>query len=398
MKSKLTAVAIKAAPDGKLQDGGGLVLIKAGPVGKWVFRYSHLGKRREMGLGNWPTVTLSEARKVRDSWAAELAAGRDPITIRNTQRAADVAARDKTDPTFQELTETVFIAKRDSLRGGGERGRWLSPLKVNVFPVIGRKRVSDITRFDIAENLRPIWRTKHPTAAKCQQRIRLILREGKLMGYHCDPFEADAALRILGDVRHQVSPIVSTPWQEIPALYARLGEGAVADCLRFMILTAMRTEACAGARGDEIAGDVWTVPADRMKGSEGSVKDFRVPLSTAAQALVSRASKYAEGMLFATYTGKRPTSTGLIKRLNGLREAGRPHGFRTTFRTWCQDHDISWDVAETSLGHAIGNQIERSYARSDLLERRRPVLQSWSDYVTGKAATVTQLRGAASDR
>lgn len=79
------------------------------------------------------------------------------------------------------------------------------------------------------------------------------------MGYACDPFEADAALRILGDVRHQVAPIISTPWQEIPALYARLGDGAVADCLRFMILTAMRTEACAGARQDEVAGDTWTV-------------------------------------------------------------------------------------------------------------------------------------------
>lgn len=144
MKSKLTAIAINASPDGKLQDGGGLVLIKAGPVGKWVFRYSHLGKRREMGLGNWPTVTLSEARKVRDGWAIELAAGNDPITIRNAQRptpnaqrAAEVAERDKADPTFQELTKTVFTAKRDSLRGGGELGRWMSPLRVNVFPVIG---------------------------------------------------------------------------------------------------------------------------------------------------------------------------------------------------------------------------------------------------------------------
>ena len=394
MKNKLTATAIKAAADGKHQDGGGLVLIKSGAAGKWVYRYSHLGKRREMGLGSWPTITLAEARKARDGWALELASGRDPIVMREERRAAEIAERDRSDPTFAELVQIVFEARRDTLRAGGERGRWLSPLQVNILPRMGRARASEISRHVIADALRPIWRTKTPTAEKSLRRIRLVLREGNLMGFRCDPIESDAAARILGDVRHVATPIASTRWQDIPDLYERLGEGELADCLRFLILTAMRTEACAGARICEIEGDTWTVPAIRMKGTERAAADFRVPLSTEAQEVVRRAARYSGDMLFATYTGKRPTSTGLIKRLNALGEAGRPHGFRTTFRTWCQDHAVSWEVAETALGHTIGSRIERTYARSDLLDRRRPVMQAWADFVTGAAGNVVQLGAA----
>lgn len=384
MKYKLTVIAVKKAADGKLQDGGGLILVKSGETGKWVYRYSHLGKRREMGLGQWPTVTLADARRVRDGWAAELAAGRDPISVRDGRKAAEVDNRDRIDPSFQDLTMTVFEARQAALRGGGERGRWLSPLNTHIFPKFGRRAASTITRHDIADALRPIWKKHHPTASKAIERIGIVLREGRLMGFAVDPFEADAAKRILGDVHHVATPIASTPWQDIPALYARLGDGPLANCLRLMILTAMRTDPCAGARIEEFDGDIWTIPADRMKGTERSARAFRVPLSDEAQRLVKEMSEFSTDILFASYKGNPPSSKGLEKRLNTLKEKGRPHGFRTSFRTWCQDHDIAWDVAETSLGHTIGGKVERTYARSDLLDRRRPVMQAWADYVTGR--------------
>lgn len=396
MKNRLTMIGIKNAPDGKLQDGGGLTLAKTGLSGKWVYRYSHLGKRREMGLGAWPAVSLAEARKARDAWAAELAAGRDPIDARAARRAAEIESRDRSDPTFSELMQIVFDARRDTLRGDGERGRWLSPLRINIVPRMGRVRASEITRHVIADALRPIWRTMPPTAEKSLRRIRLILREGNLMGYGTDPIEADAAARILGDVRHTATPIPAVRWQDIPDVYAKLGDGPLADCLRFIILTAMRTEACAGARAEEFDGDVWTVPEIRMKGTERNVTAFRVPLSTEALRVATEAAKDRGELIFASYTGRRPTSQGMIKRLTVLGADGRPHGFRTTFRTWCQDHGVSWEVAETALGHTIGNRIERSYARSDLLERRRPVMQAWADFVTGAASNVTLLRGGGS--
>lgn len=395
MKNKLTAVMVKNTPSGLLGDGGGLRLEKNGDTGKWIYRYSHLGKRREMGLGQWPTVSLSDARKLRDSWATELAAGRDPIAIREDQRAAEVAERDKNDPTFEELTRIVFEARKATLRGEGKRGRWLSPLERHLFPALGRKRVSALTRHDFANALRPIWRNMHPTAEKAYQRSRLIFREGKFMGFECDPFEVEAASRILGEVRHVTKPIPSTPWQELPGLYSSLGNSIADECLRFMILTCVRADGCTGARFAEIKDGVWTVPKDRVKGIEGLVEDFRVPLSGEAQKVVERMAEISPTFLFSARLGRPITTNACEKRLNEMKEPGRPHGFRSSFRTWVQDTDAcSWEVSETVLGHSIGNNVERSYARSDLLERRRIAMEAWASHVTGKrAAEVAPISG-----
>lgn len=392
MKNKLTAISVKNAPDGTHLDGGGLMLSKAGISGKWIYRYQRLGKRRDMGLGQWPAVSLAEARKLRDQWAAELSAGRDPIAARKAHREAEVAARDRSDPTFAELTAAVFEARKATLREAGKRGRWLSPLVKHVHPRIGRQRVSQLTRHDYADALRPIWRTKFPTAEKAYQRMLIVVREGKFMGYPCDPFEVEAAKRILGEVRHIAVPIPSTPWQDVPGLYARLGNSISDDCLRFTILTCVRADASTRARLCEFDGDVWTVPEMRVKGREGAVRDFRVPLSAEAMKIVDRARARTTDYLFSAIRGRPVTSASIEKRLNTMGEAGRPHGFRTSFRTWVQDTDACpWEVSETVLGHAVGNKIERSYARSDLLERRRVVMDAWAAYVTGAASNIVVL-------
>lgn len=392
MTGNLTALQIKRASDGKIEAGGGLQLRKKGQTGQWVFRYSHLGRRREMGLGPWPIVSLADARKLRDEWAAELAAGRDPITSRNERRAAEIAERDKHDPTFAELAEIVFEARKAGLRADGERGRWMSPIRMHMIPKIGKKRVSQLGRIEVSEALRPIWRKMPPTANKAFQRTKLIFREGRFMGFACDPLEVDAAARILGEVRHFPVPITSTRWQDLPALYARLGNATSDDCLRLLILTCVRADAAKGARRSEISNGIWTIPKDRVKGAEGRVQDFRVPLSEAAQRVIEGRGEPDDDLMFTARRGRPISTNALEKRLNEMGEAGRPHGFRTTFRTWVQDTDAcSWEVAETVLGHQIGNRIERSYARSDLLERRRIVMEAWSAHVTGAAKNVVQI-------
>ncbi|MDO5621193.1 MAG: integrase arm-type DNA-binding domain-containing protein [Paracoccus sp. (in: a-proteobacteria)] len=385
-KNVLTAVAIKKAGDGKLFDGGGLTLVKAGDNGKWVYRYSHLGRRREMGLGAWPTVSLAAARAARDGWAAELATGRDPIEIRSAARAKEAEDRSRIDPTFAEAAQAVLEAKREGLRGGGDRGRWFSPLQQHVLPHIGRKRMSEITQHDLADALRPIWKTKHPTALKAWRRTRVVLTEGKLLGYGCDPVIADAAARMLGEVRHIDQHIEATPWQRLPELYKALPDTVAGDCLRWIILTVVRSDGCRGARLAEINGGIWTVPADRIKGRVSVVRDFSVPLPEQAQTIANRIQPFAvDGAMFPGSTGRPISSTALTKALNGIGEAGRPHGFRTSFSTWAQDTQAcAWDVRETILGHTIGSKVERSYARSDLLDQRRPVMQAWADYVTGQ--------------
>ncbi|WP_375553413.1 tyrosine-type recombinase/integrase [Roseovarius mucosus] len=391
----LTAVAIKKAGPGRLGDGNGLELHKAETTGKWVWRYSFGGKRRQMGLGTWPGVGLADARAERDRWALVLTKGRDPITERKAEISAARAEIERDDPTLESLARDVLEARKATLRREGKSARWLSPIERHLFPKLGRKPVSEIRQHDIKAALSGIWRTKHPTAEKAIQRLRIIFRQGKLMGYECDPFTVDAAQHMLGAVIHTPEPIPATPWQEIPALFARLeNRGATAACLRFMMLTLVRASGCRGARFDEIEGDVWTVPADRVKGQVGKVRDFRVPLSREALEIVETRRALGGAYLFAGPSGKPVSDAGVSNYLRDMGEDGRPHGFRTSFRTWVQDTDACpWDVSETVLAHVIGGKVERTYARSDLLERRRPVMQAWADHVTGTGAEVVKFKG-----
>ena len=391
-QNRLTVIEIRNAGPGKLQDGGGLILDKSAVGGKWLYRYSFAGTRRAIGLGAYPTVSLADARKARDRWAATLAGGKDPITERKRAVAAEKAAIDRLDPTLAEAATACFAAIQAGLKGAGERGRWFSPIRVHILPRLGQRHMSQIHQTDIADTLRPIWKTKPPTAEKAIQRLRIISAWAERAGYPCSPATVDAARHILGQVAHVPVGIVATPWRAIPALYARLDHGTAShDALRLIILTCARADSLRGMRFSEIAGDVWTCPADRMKAGGA----FRYPLPAAAIAIIDGRRPFTDGDLVfpSTKPGSAISEAALLKALNVMGEAGRPHGFRTSFRVWVQETDAtSYDVAETILAHSLGNRTERSYARSDMLDRRAAVMQRWADYATGRSADVVELR------
>jgi integrase len=401
-KNKLTALALKNATGKVIQDGGGLMLVRAadGETGAWTYRYSLAGKRRDMGLGSYPDVTLAAARRERDKWQAVLLSGIDPIAERKRRAEEALRALDPEGPTLSQLVATVFEARKSSLRGEGQRGRWLSPLTRHVLPVLGNRRVSGIHQTDIRDVIQPIWKAKHETAAKAIQRLRIVFKAGRLAGHNCDPFTVEAARYLLGEVHQEATPIPATRWQDIPDLFKRLGANPTIShrCLQLAILTGLRGDAVRGARLEEFNGNVWTVPADRIKGRVGQVKDFRVPLSDAALAVVEECKDLAvDGFLFANRKrggGFGPVSANAIeKALTVLGEAGRPHGFRTSFRTWVQDTEVaSRDVIEATLGHSSGSKVERAYARSDLLDQRRILAEKWAAYVTGQTGVVVPIR------
>lgn len=386
--SKLFNATIKKAGDGKLHDGRGLILNKKGEGGKWIFRYSHLGKRRDMGLGTWPDVSLADARKARDKWAVVLAAGKDPINVRDAEREANRQEQENHDPTFAELVDLVFEARKASLRGDGTRGRWRSPLDRYVIPKIGRKAGSQIKVRDIVDALRPIWKTKFPTAEKAIQRTKIVLRSAKRMGYPTDHDIVDSAQETLGQVHHRVRHTAAVDWRDIPDLYLRLPDTVGGDCNRWIILTLVRMFGARAARLDEVDPKtrIWTVPAERVKGKQGRVEDFRVPLPGPAMEIFKRANETDAPFMFPGMRGTAPiTDVAVEKVLRVLEATGTPHGFRTSFRTWVQDTQAcSWEVAETVLAHRIGGTVERTYARSDLLEQRRIVMEKWAEFVTGK--------------
>jgi Arm domain-containing DNA-binding protein/integrase-like protein len=221
-KNKLTALAVKNAEPGKYSDGGGLILHKTADSGKWIYRYSFAGRRREMGLGSLDDTSLSAARKARDNWYSVLLNDLDPISEREREREEKRLALDRQDPTFEEVANMVFEAKKAGLRGEGERGRWFSPIALHVIPKIGKMRISKIHQTDIRDALAPIWKTKHSTAEKAISRTHIIFRQARLMGHDVDPFTVDAAKHMLGEVSHKVvrspqlhgkkSRICSTGW------------------------------------------------------------------------------------------------------------------------------------------------------------------------------------------
>ncbi|MFV1644957.1 integrase arm-type DNA-binding domain-containing protein [Phaeobacter sp. JH20_41] len=397
-RNKLKAVEVKNG-SGKLFDGAGLYLLKReADKGRWIYRYKHQGRSREMGLGPYPAVSLAEARKSRDAWEVILRSGEDPIAARDRQRADQRAEASRSDPTFAEAAETTFEAKKAGLRRDGASGRWLSPIRLYMLPAVGGMRMSQIHQTDIHRALAPIWRKKHPTAEKAIQRTKIIFEHMRFSGVECDPFMVDMAKHMLGEVRHQIKKTPASAWQDIPRIYAALNRDDASHlCLRFKILTLVRSAGVRDARFAEIDGDVWTVPEDRMKGSEGKVSDFRVPLSSAALEVVARAEKWKRSAYM--FPGGRSggiSDVAIGKVFRKIDPTGTPHGLRTSFRTWVQDTDAAhYDVAETALAHIIGGKVERAYARSDMLERRRSLMEAWAQFVTGAKENVVPIRGRA---
>jgi len=202
--NKLTAIKIRNAPPGRHGDGGGLYLDKTEDGGKWLYRYTFGGKRRDMGLGTLAVVSLAQARRERDRWAALLATGQDPISTRARERAA-MATRE--DPTLEELVSTVFEARKHTLKGDGEAGRWMSPLRVHVLPKLGKRPVSTLSTADFVRVLQPIWRQKPTVAEKAFSRLRLVYVKGKRIGMGGEPDTLDAAREMLGElhIAHRTS-------------------------------------------------------------------------------------------------------------------------------------------------------------------------------------------------
>jgi len=378
---KLTARQVMHAQSGKLQDGNGLFLLKKSKAqGKWVFRFSYAGKRPEMGLGQWPEISLSEARSLASDARQLVRSGINPIR----ERQASLQTQREI-PTLEEVIELAYEAKKAGLRDEGKAGRWLSPLKIYVIPKIGKLLVTEVDQNVISETLRPIWRTKYPTAEKALGRINIALQYAVAQGHNINLSCIASARLLLGESGHKVQHHQSMPWQEVPAFYRSLGDtSTVRRVLSFMVLTggAARTTPIRFARYDQIDGDEWRIPAELMKGREGKTQEFRVPLSQPAQELVEtcRASTGGE-WIFPAQRGKPITDVMTSKFMRDRDYAYKPHGFRTSFREWMAHMDVPFEIAETAIAHQVGSKVTRAYLRDDYWEKRKAIMSEWADHL-----------------
>jgi len=392
--NRISAGFLKTAPVGKHCDGAGLWLVKRGTGGaQWVLRVTIHGRRREMGLGGYPSLGLAEARKLAQRWRDVAAAGRDPVK----EREAEERAARREDISLAILTADAFEARKAELKGDGTAGRWLSPLTLHVLPKLGKVPVTDLDQRDIRDVLKPLWHEKADTARKALNRLSIVLKHAAALGLDVDLQATEKAKALLGKSRHVPKNIPAMAWADVPGFYATLEEPTQTHlALRLLMLTGVRSNPLRNIRLDEIEGDVWTVPGESMKGRKGATDDFRVPLSTEAQRIIELAKPHARnGFLFANARQGVISDMTLSRMMERRGLEARPHGFRTSLRTWLAEAtDAAHEVAEAMLAHTVDGGVVRAYRRTDYLEQRAKLAERWADHVTGGAGHVVKLVGA----
>ena len=389
---KLSAATASAKPEGKYSDGGGLWLYKGRDgSAKWVLRYTLHGRRHEMGLGGFPDTPLKEARESADTWRGVVRQGKDAIKERERQRRE----AERNMHLLRDVATDAFESRKAELKGDGKAGRWFSPLELHVLPKLGGMPVAEIDQRDIRDTLAPIWHDKADTARKAMNRLGIVMRHATALGIEVDLQATEKARALLGKQRHTVTHIPSMPWQDVPIFYRSLSGGSLTElALRLLILTAgTRSKPIRFCHLDQIDGDVWTVPGHLMKNTKGREVDFRVPLSSEALKVIEQAKPFArDGFLFP---GVRKGVISDMTLSNYMKRQGspyRPHGFRASFRTWCDEAvGAKFEVAEAAIAHVTDSAVVRSYRRTDFLEQRRVLMERWSQHVGSRPTQVIKL-------
>ena len=379
--------------------------------GKWLLRFvsPETNKRRDMGFGVYPEVSITEARKAAASARDLIRDGVDPIDARNTN--AQARQRDAQALTFEKAAREVHEDLKPGWQNSKHAAQWITTLETYVFPHIGNRKVENLKARDFAEALRPIWLKKPETASRVKQRCSAVMdwcAAQELVGAN----PVGVVTRLLpkqASSRERVVHQPAMPWQMIPDFIENvLGAGKPSlskTMLEFLILTAARSGEVRAMTWDEVDLDaaVWTVPAARMKAKNA----HRVPLSDRAVEIL-KAQKDAAAhstLVFPSPSGRVPSDMILPKFLRDKEvessEPGRSataHGMRSSFRDWASERGYQRDLCERALAHTISNQAEAAYHRTDLLDQRRDMMEAWANHVCGLGVNdnkVVPIKGSA---
>ena len=362
-------------------DGGGLYLQITEGGASWVYRYMLNGRAREMGLGPLALFGLQEARAKAQDARRLRHEGVDPIEHRRTARAQQQLDAAKA-VTFQQCAERYIASHRAGWRHAKHVEQWESSLQRLAFPVIGALPVQAINTALVMNVIEAIWDEKPETASRVRGRIESILDWAKARGYRTgeNPARWKGHLKNLLPPRSKVRMVenyAAMPYDQLPALMVelRVQDGIDARALEFTILTAARVSEAVGARWSEISGDVWTIPAERMKGG----KPHRVPLSRRAMDLLKALPRNGDLIFPGPKLGRALNINAPRKLLIDMGHSVTVHGFRSSFRDWVAERtSYPNHVAEAALAHAVADKVEKAYRRTDLFEKRRRLMADWA--------------------
>ena len=373
----------RKGPDKYYDDHGLILRVRASGSKHWIWRGTVRGRRRDLGLGTFPYVSLQEARQKAFEYRKLALAGDDPAVAYARPTTTRVERKPYV-PTFRQAAAAVIDLHRPTWRNPKSAAQWEASLRDYAYPVIGDMRVDQIGPGDVLSVLEPIWNAKRETAQRTKQRIAAVMRTAIAAGYRLDNPAGDAVTAALPKglqtQRHQRA----LPHREVAAALDKVrGSNALAStklAFEFLVLTASRSGEVRRMTWDEVDLDrgLWTVPASRMKAG----REHRVPLSRRASDVIDEAGELRENdLVFPSATGRCMSDNTLSKLLRELDIDAVPHGFRSSFRDWCGESGQPRELAEAALAHTIRNKTEAAYARTDLLERRRELMDAWSAYL-----------------
>ena len=382
---QLTARGVQALrTKGRHADGAGLYLfVRENGTRSWVLRATIGGKRCDLGLGRYPDISLSQARKRCTETRQAVAEGINPLRERDTPKT----------PTFRDATAAVLELNRPRWRSPKHASNWIQMMERHAIPKLGSIPIDKIDRADVLATLVPIWTTRPETARRIRQRLRAVFAWSMAHGHRTDNPAGeviDAALPAQPAVKEHFRAL---PYQEVSEALAVV-DGSTAGiaarlCFRWLVLTAARSGEARSAMWEDIdlEARTQTIPAERMKAG----RTHRVPLSDAALAVLQQARELVDdsGLIFPSpaHAGRMLSDMTLTKilRTTGLASRATVHGFRSSFRDWTLEQTATpWAVAEAALAHNLGGPVEQAYARSDLLERRRELMAAWGQYLESK--------------
>jgi integrase len=285
--------------------------------------------------------------------------------------------------TLSEAINSCFEAKKAELKRDGDAGKWLQPLSVHIIPKIGKHPVEEINQHVLLDVLQPIWHERSEMARKALNRVNLTLKHAAALGLDVDLQATMKVRALLGKQRHTVKHIPSLPYKDAPAFYQWLKtqSGVSALALRFLILTVARTSEVRFATFDEIKGDVWVLAPERTK----SDREHKVPLTNEALEVIAEARVLSPNeYLFPSVKGKPLSDAAMALLMKREGYSARPHGFRSTFRTWAEEQtDAPFEVKESILGHLVDAGVVGAYQRSDRIEARKILLGKWTSALAG---------------
>jgi integrase len=397
---------------GRWSDGHGLFLrVLPGEKAYWTYRFRIGGREREMSLGVYPLLSLAEARVRHLELRRRVVIDKiDPLALKQAAKASAAAM-----PTFGEVADDYLAAHEASWSNPKHRQQWRQSLMTDCAP-LRPKPVDQIDTKAVIKTLMPVWTRAPETGRRLRARIEAVLDLARVRGHIGRDAPNPARWRghldkAMPRRRRGPTSRAAMPYADAPTFMAKLAvaPGVGPKALAFAILTVTRTDAALGARWEEIDFETatWTVPAARMK----MRRAFRVPLSPAAAEILrgqlkTRGPKQAFVFESPVAQGSKVHRSGAHQRLSpmamamAMRRLGARqftvHGFLSTFCDWASEVGrVEEAVAERCLGHVIVNKVRRVYARSDLFELRRPVMDEWSRYLSAVVERDANAKAAA---